>query len=77
MAVWDGFTTQLRAKMTILGHFGHRCSTFQAKTATALPALIIGYAPRGSRSRKDSTKGEIMDLRSMREVATLPKLLYI
>ena len=28
-----------------------------AKTATALPVLIIGCALRGTRSRKDSTKG--------------------
>lgn len=50
VAVWDGFPTQLGGQMTISGIFWHRCSTFQAKTDTALPALIVGSAPRATSS---------------------------
>ena len=48
VAVLGGFSTQLRVQMTISGIFWHRCSTFHAKTATALPALIVGSAPRAT-----------------------------
>ena len=57
VAVLGGFSTQLWVQMTISDIFWHHCSAFPSKTATALPALIIGYALRGPRSRKDSTKG--------------------
>lgn len=58
-------------------HFPAPLLHFSYKNRNSSACLDYRVCAKGSRSRKDSTKGEIMDLRSAREVATLRKILYI